>query len=145
TAAPVVVHAVRDHADGTARTRRRWWPLLAGARGAAETVTLVGLAWLLVLEAVVWLGLPPLPVPQLTDVLTWPAGLLLGGLAARVLLGGVTRLVRWSSSRRLRRRARREQRAAVAGVIERELLVPYEGEAAAVAELRAALGVLARS
>ncbi|MFP4312616.1 MAG: hypothetical protein ACLFS9_11640, partial [Nitriliruptoraceae bacterium] len=78
-------------------------------------------------------------------VLTWPAGLLLGGLAARVLLGGLTRLMLWSSSCRLRRRARREQREAVAGVVDRELLVPYEREAAAVAELRAVLEALARS
>lgn len=141
-AAPAVVGEVRRCADQLAGIRRGWWPVAAAARGLAEATALVGLVWQLLLGAVVWLGLPALPRAILTEELSWPAALLVGGLVVRVLLGWLTRLALAASSRRLRTRARRRLRTTLAEVVSRDLLAPYGQEVTAVAELRSALTAL---
>jgi GTP-binding protein EngB required for normal cell division len=141
-AAPAVVAEVRRAAAQVTESRRGWWSVAAGLRGLAEATALVGILWQLVLGAVVWLGLPALPRPMLTDELSWPVALLLAGVVVRVLLGWLTRLALAVSSRRLRTRARRRLHARLGEVVSRELLAPYEQEVTAVAELRAALTAL---
>jgi GTP-binding protein EngB required for normal cell division len=141
-AAPAVVGEVRRCADEVAETRRAWWPVAAGMRGLAEATALVGVVWQLLLGAVVWLGLPALPRPMLTEELSWPAALLVAGVVVRVLLGWLTRLALVASSRRLRTHARRRLRARLAEVVSRDLLAPYDQEVTAVSELRAALTAL---
>jgi hypothetical protein len=125
-----------------AETRRAWWPVAAGMRGLAEATALVGVVWQLLLGAVVWLGLPALPRPMLTEELSWPAALLVAGVVVRVLLGWLTRLALVASSRRLRTHARRRLRARLAEVVSHDLLAPYDQEVTAVSELRAALTAL---
>lgn len=141
-AAPAVTGTVRRCADEVAGVRRGWWRVAAGLRGLAEATALAGAIWQLLLGAVVWLGLPALPRPMLTEELSWPAALLVGGLLVRVLLGWLTRLALATSSRRLRTRARRQLRARLDEVVARELLDPYAAEVDAVGELRAALTAL---
>jgi GTPase Era involved in 16S rRNA processing len=141
-AAPAVVGEVRRCAGEVAGTRRAWWPVAAGMRGLAEATALVGAVWQLLLGVVVWLGLPALPHPMLTEELGWPAALLVGGLGVRVLLGWLTRLALAVSSRRLRTNARRRLRERLVEVVECDLLTPYEYEVRAVGELRAALSAL---
>ena len=141
-AAPQVVAAVRIVADEVAADRRRWWPVMAGARGLAEATAVVGLAWLLLLRAVAWLGLPEPAPPQLTDRLSWPAALLLAGLTVRVLLGLLTRVLLSVDGRRVRSRCTRRLRERLSGVVADHLVAPYDAEVAATSALRAALATL---
>lgn len=141
-AAPQVVAAVGGVADEVARTRRRWWPAMAGLRGLAEATALVGFAWLLLLRAVAWLGLPEPTPPQVTDRLSWPAALLLAGLAARVLLGLLTRALLRVAARRVRSRTLRRLRPRLTEVVTDHLVAPYDAEVAATSALRAALATL---
>ncbi len=141
-AAPQVVTAVRGVAKDVAGERRRWWPVMAGARGLAEATALVGLAWLLLLRAMAWLGLPEPTPPQVTDRLSWPAALLLAGLAVWVLLGLLTRALLSVAARRVRSRTTRRLQERLSGVVTDHLVAPYDAEVAATSALRAALATL---
>ena len=141
-AAPQVVAAVARVADEVTSQRRGWWSAMAMARGLAETVAVVGFAWLLLLRAIAWLGLPEPTPPQLTDRLSWPAALLLAGLAVRVVLGLVTRGLLRVAARRVRSRTTRRLRERLTQVVTDHLVAPYDAEVAATAKLRAALATL---
>ncbi len=141
-AAPRAVEAVRGLTGGRPQ-RRWWWPVLAGARGVSEAVALTGLVWSVLLGVAEWLGLPEPPTPQVTEELTWPAALLLGALAARLLLGLCSRWASRVGARRVARRAERELRRQLTSVVHDHLLAPYEREVTAYRELHAALTRLA--
>jgi hypothetical protein len=141
TAAPRLVDAAR--AVPLSPARRRWWTALAWLRGLAEAALVTGFGWLVLLGVVAWLQLPPVPTPQLTETLSWPAALLLYGLAARVLLGLASRGLVAVGAGRHRRRITAEVRASLRAAIEDHVLVPYGEEVAARRSLRAALDRLA--
>ncbi len=141
-AAPQVVAAVGSVADEITAERRRWWSAMAAARGLAEATAVVGFAWLVLLRAIAWLGLPEPTPPQLTDQLSWPAALLLAGLAVRVLLGLVTRALLRVAGRRVRSRTTRRLRERLTQVVTDHLVAPYDTEVAATSALRAALATL---
>jgi GTP-binding protein EngB required for normal cell division len=143
TAAPRLVDAVR--AVPLAPAGRWWWTPLAWLRGLAEAALVTGLGWLVLLGVVAWLQLPPVPTPQLTEELTWPAALLLYGLAARVLLGLASRGAIAVGAGRHRRRVTAELRASLRTAIEEHVMTPYGDEVAARRTLRAALERLAPS
>jgi hypothetical protein len=143
TAAPRLADAVR--AVPRSPAGRRWWPALAWLRGLAEAALVTGLGWLVLLAVAAWLQLPPVPTPQLTDDLSWPAALLVYGLAARVLLGVVSRGAITVGARRHRQRVTAELRSSLRAAVEGHVLAPYGEEVAARRTLRDALGRLAAS
>jgi len=109
------------------------------ARLVAESIAVVGLAWLVLLATAEWLGLPRLSPPTLTERLSWPAALLLAGVALRVLLGLLTRRLLRISARRARIRTERQLRSRLTELVEQELVAPYTAEVAATARLREVL------
>ena len=142
-AAPAILELVRSVSSAATAGHRWWWSVLAATRGVAEGVALVGLAWLVLLGVLDRLGLPEPPLPQLTEALSWPAGLLLGGLATRVLLGLISRVAVSRSARRTRARTLRQLRERLAEVVTDHLVAPLDAEVTATSQLRAALTTLA--
>ncbi|MFO7959826.1 MAG: GTPase [Nitriliruptoraceae bacterium] len=139
SAAPAMVAEVRGMTTTATPERRRWWAGMAAARLVTESVALVGLAWLVLLATAAWLGLPAPSPPPLTDEVSWPAGLLLGGLLLRLLLGLVNRRLLRSSARRARARAERRLRARLRTLVQELLVEPYDAEVEATDRLRGAL------
>jgi len=139
SAAPAMTAEVRGVAGTATPQRRRWWSAMAMARLVAESVALAGLVWLVLLATADWLGLPAPSPPPLTDQVSWPAGLLLGGLALRLLLGLLNRRLLNSSARRARARAERRLRARLTTVVQEQLVASYTAEVDATDRLRAAL------
>jgi GTP-binding protein EngB required for normal cell division len=132
-----VAGTARDAAGALAATvasvapspdRRRWWAALAWARGVSEAVAAVGFAWLLLLGVLRWFGLPEPPTATVTDALSWPAALALGGLAVRVLLGLVTRVATRVGARRHRAEVARRLRTELAATLDRTVVAPFEAE-----------------
>lgn len=123
TAAPAIARVV-DHVP-IRPAQRAWWAASSWLRGLTELSAAVGLAWLALVGVVRWLQLPDLPVPQLTDRLSWPAALLLYGVVARVLLGLLTHGLIVLGGRRHHRRTRRSLHDQVASAVDDHLLRPY--------------------
>jgi energy-coupling factor transporter ATP-binding protein EcfA2 len=99
---------------GVARARWWWWP--AGAAQWLSTLAILGgVAWLGVRAGLLALGLPDLAMPHVGQ-LPLPTALLLGGLAAGLLVGLVTRPLVAVGARRARDRARQRLTRAVAEV-----------------------------
>jgi hypothetical protein len=141
--APALVHAV----DGVGiRPRRRWWwSGLRWSRGVAELALLVGLVWLVLLAVGDWLQLPEIPTPRITEALTWPTALFLGGLLVRGVLGLLSRWLIRVGARRHRAATRTAIRRRVETVVADEVVRPYEAEVTTQRRLRTALDVLAAS
>lgn len=138
-AAPGMVAEVRKVSAPPTPPRRRWWSGMAMARLGAESIALAGLVWLVLLATAEWLAVPAPSPPALTEQVSWPAGLLLGGLVLRAVLGLLTRRLLRRSARRARARTERRLRAQLARLVEGELVAPYTAEVAATARLREAL------
>ncbi|MBW3658961.1 MAG: 50S ribosome-binding GTPase [Actinobacteria bacterium] len=123
---------------------RRWWTAVSVLWTLVETVLLVGAGWLFASGVLVWLQLPPLPSPDVVGAVGLPTALLLGGLAAWLLLGAVrTRAVR----RGARRHRRRLDAAVTTALRDRAttlVLAPLRAETAAIRELSEALATAAR-
>jgi hypothetical protein len=138
--APALVHAVDG--VGVRPSRRWWWSGLRWVRGAAELALLVGLVWLVLLAVGDWLQLPEIPTPRITEALTWPTALFLGGLLVRGLLGLTSRLLIKGGARRHREAIDAAIRRRVGSVVLDEVVRPYEAEVAAQRRLRAAVETL---
>jgi hypothetical protein len=139
-AAPALVDAVDG--VGIRPARRRWWAPLRWLRGLAEATFTVGLVWLVLLGLGDWLRLPELPTPQVTEVLTLPTALLLGGLAVRVLLGALSR---WSTAvggRRHRQAVERRLRERLGAAVHDRIAAPFAAEVARYVGLEAAIATL---
>jgi hypothetical protein len=139
-AAPALVDAVDG--VGLRPARRRWWAPLRLLRGLAEVTLLVGLVWLVLLGIGDWLRLPELPTPRVTEALTLPTALLLGGLAVRVLLGLLSRWWTAVGAGRHRRDVDRRVRDRLAAAVRERIAGPFAAEVAAHARLAAALATL---
>jgi GTP-binding protein EngB required for normal cell division len=139
SAAPAMVAEVRQVTAPAVPPHRRWWAGMATARFVAESVALVGFVWLLLLAAAEWLALPALSPPALTEQVSWPAGLLLGGLLLRVVLGLLSRRLLRIGARRARARTERQLRSRLTTLVDELLVAPYAAEVAATARLREAL------
>ncbi len=139
--APTLMHAVDG--VGVRPSRRWWWSGLRWLRSAAELAMLVGLVWLVLLAVGDWLQLPEIPTPRITEALTWPTALFLGGLLVRVLLGLLSRWLIRVGARRHRRATDAAIRRRVESVVVDEVVRPYEAELAAQRRLRTAVDTLA--
>jgi hypothetical protein len=136
-AAPALADAVRT--TSVRPPRHGWWTAMSWLRGAAETALLLGLTWLVLIGVAEWLQLPPVPTPEVTDELSWPGALLLGGVVARVLLGVTTRLAIVRGRRRHRRQVADHLRACVRRIVDERITTPYRDELERRRELEAAL------
>jgi hypothetical protein len=136
-----------DHAVGTAEVEpsapRWWWAASLGQRLLAAVlgvgalwIGLAGVAGLLRIEDVV-----PLPERNGAPIATW---LVLGGLAAGLLLASLTRLVNATGARRRQRAAERALRPGIEAVADELVVDPVERELAAHETLRRSLAVAAR-
>jgi GTP-binding protein EngB required for normal cell division len=135
--APALADAVGS--VGVRPDPRRWWTAAAAIRGVVEAVAFVGFVWLVLLGVADWLQLPDIPTPQLTEALTWPTALFVGGVLVRVLIGLVTRLIVSVGARRHRERVARRMHQALELVTEQRLLAPYRQELDRHARLREAV------
>ncbi len=121
---------------------RAWWSGLALLRGAAEVAALAGLVWLVLIGVADWLGLPEVPAPEANDVLGWPAALFLFGLATRVVLGVMSRLLAAAGARRHARRVSRQVRRRLATALDDHVVGPIEDEMRRRRSVREQLGAL---
>ncbi len=122
---------------GAAR-RPRWWAAAAWLQRALAAAMVVGAVWLLVLAGFGYLKLPEPPTPDVGRF-PLPTLLLLGGLAAGLLLAGIARLVARSASRRRAAAARRRLLVEIESVAEDRVLAPLRQELDDIAELCASL------
>lgn len=133
-----LVAAVRHAVDAVPLrpAHRRWWRPFAWSFSAADLMALAGLAWLVALGVLAWLRLPEPPTPMVTEALSWPTALLLGGALLRLLVGLLHRLLVRAGAARHRRSVAMRLRSAVDAVVRDEVAGPLDGELAVHAELR---------
>ena len=109
----------------------RWWQVARAAQRLFALVAFAGALWLAVLVALGLLRLDDvLPEPEVAGI-PLPTLLLVGGLAAGLLLALLVRLVNGWGARRRARRAEKALRQRIAGVAEELVLAPVEEEVAA--------------
>lgn len=102
--APQLVGAVDAHDPRP--EQRVWWSAMSLANTLTEAAALAGLVWLVLLRVGDWLALPEPPALWVTERLSLPAALLLGGALLRLVGGGLTRWLRRLGARRHRARLR---------------------------------------
>jgi GTP-binding protein EngB required for normal cell division len=113
----------------------RWWRVVGLLQSLLAAAVLAGVVWLLALVVLAWLQLDDVvPLPEYRDI-PIPTLLLLGGVAAGLLLAFVVRLVNGASARRRARAAGRSLRARVEEVADELVLKPVEAELDAHARL----------
>jgi GTP-binding protein EngB required for normal cell division len=139
-----LIVAVRSAVDSVRLrpARRRWWRALAGIATAVDAVLLVGAVWLGVLGVLGWLRLPEPPTPMVTEVLSWPTALLLGGILARLVLAVVRRAMTRVGARRHRSDVAAQLRTAVRGVVEESVAAPLAAELDVLRSLSRHIAVL---
>jgi hypothetical protein len=115
------------------------WRLLGALQWAVTGAAVVGLGWLGLLALNGFLHLPDPSTPSVWG-LPVPTLLLLGGIAAGLLVAGLGRLLARGGARRRRRVAGRRLDDAVEGVARRLVLEPVEAELGRHRAARAALG-----
>ncbi len=110
-----------------------WWRLFGLLQWLATLTALVGLGWLGVRFVLFALGMPAMPG-------TTPALLLLGGAVAGILIAILVRPLVRMAARRVRVRAERRLRSAIAAVAQDLVVTPVRQVLDGYAEARAALG-----
>ncbi len=124
--------------------RLPWW---TGVVRALQWVLLLtgaaGLAWLLVLAVLGFLGLPEVATPS-AGGLPVPTVMLLGGVLLGVLLGLAGRVLVRATARSRARAADKRLRAAVGGVATELVVTPVSAELAAHAQVHEALATIRR-
>ncbi|MGV0111649.1 GTPase [Arthrobacter sp. CP30] len=107
--------------------RRAWWSVFGVLQWVAFAALVAGLAWLGVLAVLGFLQLPAIDVPRV-EGFPVPTLLILGGLAAGLLLAVLAALLaRWGAARRASR-VRRRLLAACSRVADDVVLLPVAGE-----------------
>ena len=112
-----------------------WWRLVRVLQWVLILTALVGGLWLAGLAV---FGYLQMPAPETPDYQGFPLPtlMLLGGVAAGILLGLVCRVLTGLSARAKARSADRRLRAAIAEVTERLVIEPIEAEMAAYRSVR---------
>jgi GTP-binding protein EngB required for normal cell division len=117
---------------------RRWWQATRVLQWLLVAAVAAGLGWLGTAFVLAYLQLPPLP-----DVYWWglpaPTVLLLGGVAAGLLVAALARIGVEVGARRRVARARSELRAAIAAVTGELVVAPVRAEQDRYEAARAAL------
>lgn len=123
--------------------RKGWWMLFGVLQWIAFAALVAGLAWLGVLAVLGFLQLPAIDAPRV-EGFPVPTLLILGGLAAGILLGVVAALLaRWGAGRRASR-VHRRLLAACSRAAHDVVLRPVEDEVARCNEFSAAVRAAAR-
>ncbi|TDD42232.1 ABC transporter [Nonomuraea terrae] len=110
-----------------ATKRPRWWRAVNVLQWLVFAAMLAGVVWLGILFAVDYLRLPEPPVPTAGEV-PWPTVLLLGGVAAGVLIALLSRLTAWAGGARRARRTAKALRTAIDQVGAELVLEPVKAE-----------------
>ena len=116
---------------------RRGWRARAAALAAGLAVA-AGLLWLAASFVLAYLQLPPLP-PVTWGRLPAPTVLVIGGVLAGLLLGGLSRIGVVIGATRRERAARAALRRSVTGVTEELVVQPVREELERYARARTAL------
>ena len=115
-----------------------WAGLVQAMQWLLILTAIVGAGWLAALAGMAYLQLPELQTPSYRGI-PIPTLLLVGGVAAGVLLALVCRLLVSVTARRRARSADRRLREAIRGVCEELVVGPVEAELEAYATVRAGL------
>lgn len=118
--------------------RPRWWQLVNTLQLVLAVAVVLGLGWLTLLAAGAYLRLPDVPTPSFRGI-PIPTGLLIGGIAAGLLLALVSRQLASVGARRRARSVRRAAGEAIADVVAELIIDPMQAELDRRAELRTAL------
>lgn len=113
--------------DLDVRRHRRWWTLVRVLQWLLVATVVAGLGWLASAFVLAYLQLPPLPR------VTWwglpaPTVLAVGGVAAGLLLAGLSRIGVEVGARRRAARAGRSLRRAISGVSQESVVDPVTAE-----------------
>jgi GTP-binding protein EngB required for normal cell division len=120
-----------------------WWRFVGVLQWLGALAALVGLVWLVVRYLLLFLALPDLQGPSVGRI-PLPTALLGGGLLFGLLIGLVTRPIVSAAARRVRSRAERRLRGAIAEVAEQFIVAPVRGVLGAYADARQSLDAAAR-
>ncbi|GAA3693305.1 50S ribosome-binding GTPase [Microlunatus aurantiacus] len=118
--------------------RRRWWQVVRVLQWLLLAAVVAGLLWLAAAFVLAYLQLPPLP-PVTWGRLPAPTVLVLGGVLAGLLLGGLSRIGVVVGASRRERAARAALRRSVTVVTDELVVQPVRGELDRYARARAAL------
>ena len=117
---------------------RRWWQAVRVLQWLLVVAVVAGLGWLGAAFVLAYLQLPPLP-----DVLWWgfpaPTVLVVGGVLAGLLVGGLSRIGVEVGARRRMARARQVLRAAITTVTGELVVAPVRAEQERYEQARKAL------
>ncbi|QVT81002.1 GTPase HflX [Nocardioides aquaticus] len=124
--------------------RLPWWTrAVRGLQWLLLVTGAAGLAWLLVLAVLGFLGLPEVATPS-AGGLPAPTVMLLGGVLLGILLGLAGRVLVRATARSRARTADKRLRRAVAEVATELVVAPVSAELAAHAQVREALATIRR-
>ena len=113
----------------------RWWSLINSVQWLVAGVMAAGLLWLTVIFVLSWLGLPKLPTFMVTDAVSWPTALAVGGAAVGLLIALLGRLAASAGANRRARQARAALTDATSAVAQETIIGPMSAELATVAQL----------
>jgi GTP-binding protein EngB required for normal cell division len=116
-----------------------WWKLVGGLQYLLLAAAVAGFLWLALLFGLSYLRLPEPSTPKVGEI-PIPTALLLGGLAAGLLLAILSRVVARIGAARRKRVARRRLLDQIRSVAEERVRAPVQEELNAHDELCAAVG-----
>lgn len=146
------VEGIADDLDqAVARTVQlhpaRWWSVVGTLQWLGLAVAVVGAVWLIALGVLDYLRMPTEAFTPTIDVLgapvPWPTALLIGGVAAGLLLSLISRMLAGLGARRRAAKVQRELRAGVERVANQSVLGAVDEELALLSRAREASALAA--
>jgi GTP-binding protein EngB required for normal cell division len=135
-----------DHAVGDTRLgghgRPKWWSVAGAVQILLAITAALGFAWLSMLFALEWFQIPRPPTPEVERI-PWPTILLVGGLAAGLVLGSVFGQLARIGALRKRKGALQRLYSEVGRVADLWIVRPIESELSAHASFCQALAAMA--
>lgn len=125
----------------------RWWSVVGTLQWLFLAVAVVGAAWLIALGVLDYLRMPTEAFTPTIDALgaavPWPTALLIGGIAAGLLLSLISRMLAGLGARRRTAKVQRELRAGVERVANQKVLGEVDAELALLSRAREASALAA--